>query len=322
MTSEAKQLSVEPKRIAIVGTGAMGGVYAAHFAEAGHKVIAVDTWLDHVDAINQQGLHITGVSGDRFIDSIDATQSVADAGACDLYVIATKASGVGDAAEAIRATMPSHAHVLTIQNGLGAIERIGRYMPLDNVFLGVAEGFGASVPQAGTIHHNAMKMIRLGEIDGGTSDRLKSLESLWQHAGFNAKAFDDIKQLVWEKFVCNVALSGPSALFACTIGELLSNPQSREVSIGCLLEAHTIGLLEGIAFSFDEPVDYLVRFVALMPDSRPSLQQDVTAGRFSEIDAINGMVPVLAEKHGVAAPFNTVVSTVVRAIESRLPQKQ
>lgn len=318
--SNTKQLAVEPRRIAIVGTGAMGGVYAAHFAEAGHTVIAVDTWSDHVDAINKQGLHVTGVSGDRVIETIQATQSVADAGDCDLYVIATKASGVGDAAKAIMAAMPSHAQVLTIQNGLGAIERIGRYMPLDNVLLGVAEGFGASVPRAGTIHHNAMKMIRLGEIDGGTSERLVALEALWQHAGFNAKAFDDIRQLVWEKFVCNVALSGPSALFECTIGELLNNPQSREMSLGCLLEAHAIGLLEGITFSFDDPVDYLDKFVALMPDSRPSLQQDVTAGRFSEIDAINGMVPVLAEKHAVGAPFNTVVTNVIRSIESRLPQ--
>lgn len=306
-------------RIAIIGTGAMGGIYASLFAEAGHEVVAIDTWQAHIDAINEHGLHISGASGDRFISNLTAATTIDAANDCDLYVLATKASGVAGAASQIAAVLPPDALLLTIQNGLGAIERLGECMTLDNVLLGVAEGFGASVPAAGSVHHNAMKLIRLGEINGGMTDRLQSLEQLWRDAGFNAKAFDDIQQLVWEKFVCNVALSGPCAVFNCTLGELHSNPETREVSIGCMLEAYEAGNKENIAFSFDDPVDYLDKFVAVMPNSRPSLQQDVAAGRYSEIDAINGMVPVLGKKHTFATPYNTVVTAMVRSIEARYP---
>ena len=76
------------------------------------------------------------------------------------------------------------ALVLTIQNGLGAAERIGAHMPLDQVLLGVAEGFGASIKAPGHIHHNNMRQIRIGEIAGGMTPRLKWVEGLWQQAGF------------------------------------------------------------------------------------------------------------------------------------------
>ena len=76
--------------------------------------------------------------------------------------------------------------MLTIQNGLGTGERIAEFMPTDNVLLGVAEGFGASIKGPGHTHHNAMKLIRIGEMRGGMTERLKGLERTWQAASFKA----------------------------------------------------------------------------------------------------------------------------------------
>jgi len=295
----------------------MGGLYAAFFAEAGHNVLALDIWQEHVDQINSVGLKVTGVSGERIVEGVRASSNPLDAANCELYIVATKGHGVEAAARALASVIPAEALVLTIQNGLGAAERLGQYLPMDNVLVGVAEGFGASVAGPGVLHHNAMKLVRLGEINGAMTDRLINLEQLWLGAGFNVKAFADIQQLIWEKFVCNVALSGPCALFDCSIGELHENEESREVSRGCLLEAYEVGKREGITFSFADPIDYLDKFVALMPASKPSLHQDVAARRPSEIDAINGMVPVLGQKHGVPTPYNTTVSALVRSLESR-----
>ena len=129
----------EPRKIAIVGTGAMGSVYAVLLAEAGHEVWAVDGWQDHVDAINSNGLRLSGASGDRTITSIRAATDLGEAGDCDLYIIATKASGVGDAAGMVASSMRPDSLVLTIQNGLGAGERIAAHMPTANVLLGVAD---------------------------------------------------------------------------------------------------------------------------------------------------------------------------------------
>lgn len=304
-------------KIAVVGAGSMGSVYAGLFAEAGNEVWAIDTWDAHVAAINSEGLRLEGASGDRKIPGIRATKTVAEAGPCELYVIATKGSGVGPAAESIAKVMSPDSLVLTIQNGLGAGERIAEHMPTKNVLLGVADGFGASMKGPGHAYHNAMKLIRLGEMNGGITARLQNLERSWQDAGFNAKAFEDIHQLIWEKFICNVALSAPCALFDCNIGELLANRESRAVSIGCLLEAYNLGKSEGIKFSFDDPVAYLEKFVGMMPEAVPSLAQDFKARRLSEIDSINGRVPVVGRRHGVATPYNETVSALVRVCESR-----
>ena len=114
-------------KIAIVGAGAMGSVYATLFAEAGHDVWAIDKWAEHVDAIERNGMTLTGFTGDRTV-AMGAVTSVADAGQCDMYVIATKASGAGHAAEAIAPFVGTGTAVVTIQNGLGAAARITEHI--------------------------------------------------------------------------------------------------------------------------------------------------------------------------------------------------
>ena len=303
-------------RIAIVGAGAMGSVYAGLFAEAGYQISVVDLWQEHITAIGKTGLHLEGASGDRVIGGITAVHQIADLGSMDLYVIATKANGVGKAAAEIAKVMQPDSLVLMIQNGLGAGDRIAQYMPTDNVLLGVAEGFGASIKGPGHIHHNAMRQIRIGEMGGGMTDRLVWIESLWQTAGFKATAFADIHQLVWEKFICNVMCSAPSVAFDCTIGELFSDEDRRIVALGCMLEAYEIGLTKNIAFSFDDAVAYGVKFAADMPHASPSMRLDHLAGKRSEIDAINGMVPVLGREMGIKTPYNDTLVALVRAREA------
>ena len=306
----------EPWKIAIIGAGAMGSIYAVMMAEAGHEVWAVDSWKDHVDIINATGLRLEGPNGNRMVNSIRATSRIEDAGACDLYVIATKANAVGKAAHGVASVMRPDSLVLTIQNGLGAGDRIAAHMATDKVLLGVADGFGASMRGPGHAHHNAMRLIRLGEINGGITSRLQRIESLWQEAGFTARAFEDITQLIWEKFVCNVTLSAPCTAFDCNVGALMANDEAWEVALGCAREAHACGVAEGVNFSFDDIDRYVTDFASLMPNASPSLRLDHLAGKTSEIDAINGMVPVLGEQHGIPTPFNETLTAIVRARET------
>jgi len=302
-------------KIAILGTGAMGSVYAALLAEAGNEVWAIDVWQDHVDAINRHGLKLSGASGDRRVQRIRASTDSADAGACDLYIIATKASGVGDSAAAIQPLKRDDSLVLTIQNGLGAAERIAAHMPVDNVILGVAEGFGASMRGPGEAHHNAMNKIRLGEINGGITDRLERIEQLWREAGFNAQAYADIEQLIWEKFLCNVTFSGSCTVFDGTIGEVMRDPKAWAIARELALEVDALARAKGVAVSYDDAVEYVTAFGQRMPDARPSMLLDHHAGRRSEIDAINGMVPVIGAQLGIATPYNSVVSAIIRVKE-------
>lgn len=307
-------------KIAVIGAGAMGSVYAALFAEAGHEVVAIDPWQDHVAAINAAGLRLSGASGDRVVTGIRAASDPTVAAGADLFILATKASAVGEAARAI-AQIAGDAPILTIQNGLGAAERIGAHIDTANVLLGVADGFGASIKGPGHAHHNAMKLIRVGEISGGLTDRLEAVAAVWRGAGFNVQAFPDITQLIWEKFLCNVTFSAPCAVFDRTLGALMADPELWAIATGCTREAYAAGLAEGVRFGFDDPIAYVTAFGASMPDARPSVALDHRAGKLSEIDAINGMVPVVAARHGLSAPYNETLSAVVHAREADFGKK-
>jgi 2-dehydropantoate 2-reductase len=303
-------------KIAIFGVGAMGSLYAGLMAEAGHDVWAVDIWQAHVDAINQSGLRLEGASGDRVVKGIQATSNASDVGECDLYVLATKASGVGPAAQKIAPLMGPQSMLITIQNGLGAGERIAEFMDTDRVLLGVADGFGASMKGPGHVHHSAMNLIRVGEMNGGMSDRLQRITSVWQEAGFNAKAFEDIDQLIWGKYICNVAFSGPCTVFDRTLGELMADPVSWAIALGCALEVQALGQARNIAFNFDDPIEYITAFGNKMLDARPSMLLDHHAKRPSEIDAINGMAVELGKQLGIPTPYNEVLTAVIRQREA------
>ena len=301
-------------KIAVVGAGAMGSVYAGLLASAGNEVWAIDTWREHIDAIRESGLRIEGASGDRTV-RLDATTDASEPGPCDLVIIATKADGVASAAASIGPLLGDDTLVLTIQNGLGAAERICRHLPPDNVLLGVAGGFGASMRGPGHAHHNGMELIRLGELGGGITGRLERIGGVWRDAGFNVRCFDDINQLVWEKFVCNVTYSGSCTVFECTIAGVQGNEHAWQVASNCAAEAYAAGVAKGVRFSFDDPVAHVREFGRKIPHSRPSMLQDYLAKRPSEIDAINGMVPVVAREVGTAAPYNEVVTAIVKAKE-------
>ena len=302
-------------KIVVIGVGAMGSIYAALLADAGHDVWAVDTWAAHVDAINNGGLRVEGASGDRTVKTVRATTNIIDVGACDLCLIATKAAGVGPAAQSAAPVIGPDAMVLTIQNGLGAGERIAQHMPTDNVLLGVADGFGASMKGPGHAHHNSMKLIRIGEIQGGITDRLQRIELIWQEAGFKAQAFENITQLIWEKFLCNITFSAPCTAFNVSVGDLMDNPEHWGIALGAMLEGHAIAQEKNVPLSFCDPVAYVAAFGAGMPNARPSMLLDHMAGRTSELDAINGIIPIMGRALGIPTPFNDTLTAVLRQRE-------
>lgn len=304
-------------KIAVIGTGAMGGIYAGLLADAGHEVWAIDLWQKHLEAIAKQGLRVEGASGNRTVRNIQVSTQAADAGLCDLIIIATKAAGVAAAAQSIQPLMKKETLVLAMQNGLGAGERMSQHLPQDQVLIGVAGGFGASIKAPGHVHHHGMELIRVGEMQGGLTERVERIARLWNEAGFQVKAFENIQQLVWEKFICNCAVSGPCAVFYRTIGEMMADPNAWKISLNCGVEAYEAGRAKGVPFSFEDPQAYIEAFARKVPGSKPSLLQDQLANRLSEIDAINGMVPVVAKEAGTSAPYNEVVTAIIKARESQ-----
>ena len=302
-------------KIAIIGCGAMGSVYAALLADSGNDVWAIDTWEEHISAIRSNGLRVEGASGDRTV-SMNATTNASDAGECELIIVATKASGVPAAAVAAKSIAGPKSVILTIQNGLGAAERIAESIDTNQVMIGVVGGFGASIKAPGHAHHNGMQLVRIGEMNGGVSDRLEKVVSAWYNAGFTAKGYPDIHQMIWEKFICNVTYSGPCALMNATIGQVQANSESWSVALSCAREADAVARAKKINLGFNDVETYVRDFGANMPDARPSMLLDHMAQRPSEIDGINGAVPTEAAKIGMTAPINALVSSLIRGREA------
>jgi 2-dehydropantoate 2-reductase len=300
-------------KIAVVGAGAMGSVYAGLLGSAGNEVWAIDTWREHVDAIRERGLRVEGASGDRTV-AINATTNPAEAGEAELVVLATKAMDVEAAAEAARPLVAADTLVLSIQNGLGGPDIAARVLGDHRVAVGVAGGFGASIVAPGHAHHHAYELIRLGERRGPVTPRIEAAAQVWRDAGFTVRTFDDVQRLVWEKLVCNVAFSGTCTILGRTLGEVMDDPDAWAVAAACAAEAYAVGGASGVAFEFDDPVTYVRDWASRLPSAKPSMLVDFEAGRRLEIDFINGAIPRVGREVGVETPVNQTVTALVKGL--------
>jgi 2-dehydropantoate 2-reductase len=303
-------------KIAVVGAGAMGSVYAGLLASAGHEVWAVDRWQEHVDAIRERGLRVEGASGDRVV-RVRATTDAAEVGEAELVLIATKAMDVKAASESARVLVGPGTLVLSIQNGLGGPDIAASILGEKRVAVGVAGGFGASIVEPGRVHHHGLELVRLGERHGPATPRVEAIAQVWRAAGFNVQTDDDVDRVIWEKLICNVSFSGPCAVLGCTIGEVIADRHAWTVASRCGQEAFEVARALDVSLGFDDVGSYVRNFGLKIPGARPSMLLDLMAGRRSEIDFINGAIPRAGRKTGVATPFNEAVTALVKAREAR-----
>jgi 2-dehydropantoate 2-reductase len=299
-------------KIAVVGAGAMGSVYAGILGDAGNEVWAVDVWTEHVDAIRESGLTVEGASGSRTV-RIEAASDPEAVGVCDLVVIATKALHVETAAADAKPLVGPDTVVLPIQNGLGSPDRVAAVLGEERVAIGVAGGFGASIVAPGHVHHEGWELVRLGERRGPATPRIRRIAEVWSDAGFRVQVYDDVERLVWEKLIFNVCFSGTCAVLERRIGEVIADPAAWRVASGCAREAYEVARARGIELAFDDPVAYVRAFGEKIAGARPSMLLDLLAGRPSEVDVINGAIPAAAREVGLAAPVNETVAALVRA---------
>ena len=300
-------------KVAIIGCGAMGSVYAALLASAGNDVLVVDRWTAHVEAMRKGGLRVQGASGDRTV-ALSAHTTPPDE-PVDMVVIAVKAGDVGAAAASAAPLIGPETVVVTIQNGLGSAEVVASELGPERLAVGIAGGFGASVRAPGHAHHNGMQTIRMGAYDGLAFERIEKAVGIWQGAGFRAEAARDIAAMQWEKLICNVAYSGPCTLSGLTIGQAMDDPDVGPLSRAAASEAWSVAHVRGIAIAVDDPIAHVRAFGSRIPNAKPSLLLDYEAGRRGEIDVINGAIPREAVKVEMDAPVNATLTRLVRFME-------
>ena len=300
-------------KIGIIGCGAMGSVYASFFSNYDFEVSVYDKWKEHTNKIASTGLKITGPKLNKKLKTIQVVQNIKSLKNEDLIIIATKIESLNSVCSQLKQIPNSKTQFLFIQNGIGSIPIIKKY--LSNFFIGVAEGFGASIIKPGHVHHNSMRQIRIGHLKKNKTKEISTIVQLWKKAGFNVNKYEDINQLIWEKFLCNVFLSAPCTAFECTIGDLINSKHKLSIAKGCLMEAYRLGLKYNINFSFKNPVSYGLKFAKLMPKAKPSMYLDFLNRKKSEIDYINGAVATLSKKKGLSAPYNETLTEIIKTKE-------
>ena len=302
-------------KIAIVGCGAMGSIYAGKLAAAGHDVLAVVRGPEAAERISRDGLRITGPESDVVVALRAADPAPEEE--MDLVVLAVKAADAGSGARAALPLLGDATAVLTIQNGLGSADTVAEIVGAQRVAVGIASGFGASRRGPAHVHHNAMSAMRFGAYATLDPVAVENIAIVWRDAGFDAAAVADIAAMQWEKLICNVAYSAPCALTGMTVGEVMDDPQLGPVSRAAATEAWTVARAAGIAITVADPVEHVRAFGARMPAAKPSALLDHEARRISEVDVINGAVPRQAARIGLAAPVNATLTALVRSIENR-----
>jgi 2-dehydropantoate 2-reductase len=302
-------------KIAIIGCGAMGSIYAAKLADAGNDVTVIDSYQPGIDQIAQYGLRVTGPGYDHTVRLRAST--VAPAEPMDLIVLAVKAADVTTGAQQAIPMLGEDTPVLTIQNGLGSADIVAGIVGDRRVAVGIASGFGAARVAPGHVHHNAMRAMRFGAYSSLPFAAVESVAAAWTDAGFDAAAVTDIAAMQWEKLICNAAYSAPCALTGMTVGQVLDDPEMGPVSRAAATEAWAVARASGIAVDVTDPVAHVRTFGAGMPDAKPSALLDHEARRVSEIDVINGAVPRQGARVGVEAPVNATLTAVIKAIEQR-----
>jgi 2-dehydropantoate 2-reductase len=305
-------------RIAVIGTGGIGGPYGASLAKAGADVTFVARGA-HLAAIRQDGLRIEGDRGEIHIRPAQATDDIGAIGSVDFILCCVKLWDLEHVAEQIRAIVGPQTAVIPLQNGIDAAERLTSILGREAVMGGMAFVTGA-IAAPGVIRQtgNYQRMI-FGELDGRISERGQLLRDLCEAAGFDGVLSPDIMVPIWEKFVMLVPFSGLSALTRLPLGKWRDDPDLSGLFEAALRETAAVGLAEGIRL----PPDCIGQTLALMR-SMPahhmtSMGNDLIRGNRLELPWFAGKVAELGRRHGIPTPANGFIYAALKPYANGTP---
>ncbi|HEC56797.1 MAG TPA: 2-dehydropantoate 2-reductase [Candidatus Syntrophoarchaeum butanivorans] len=292
-------------KIVVMGAGAIGSLFGGLLALRGEDVLLVGR-RSHVDAINSRGLKISGMT-----DAIVHVRASTHPEEGDLILFTVKSYDTEKAASSL--IINDDTIVLSLQNGLGNEEKIAEVVGREHVIGGVTS-YGALFLEPGHVSHTGIGETVIGELDGSITERVSRLSDLLNKAGIMTSVTDSIKRKIWEKLVVNVGINAITAITGVKNGKLLEIPQLRELMRYASLEAVEVGRKQGIDLGYDL-IDRVEEVARRTAENRSSMLQDISRGKKTEIDAINGMIVRLGEEVGVDTPVNRILTLLVRGIE-------
>jgi 2-dehydropantoate 2-reductase len=300
-----------PIRVAVVGCGAIGSLYAAHLARVpGVEVWAVDPWVQHVDAMEARGLRVTGLAD--FVAPVHARTDGRQLPECDFGVVATKAQHTRAAVQGAQAALAGAA-VVSVQNGLGNEEVIAELVP--RVIRGSIITAGAVV-EPGVVRYDAPGDSWFGpfEPQPAPMSDVERLARLLTEGGLRTHALKDARGPQWTKVIFNSATSPLSALTGLSVGRVCTDKRLRQQVDRLVTEAMAVCERAGIALT-RSPLEAVDEAIAEAYDHKPSMLQDVLARRDTEIDVLNGGICAEGRRLGTPTPLHDCMVALVKGLE-------
>ncbi len=306
-------------RLVVFGAGAVGSLFGAHLARAGHDVLLVGR-KEHVKAIERDGLKVEGITNMTVRPRV--AESLRPGERATMVILTVKSYDTSDACKAIARSM-SPRPILSLQNGLGNLEAMEEGLqggwwstPRLNIALGVLN-WGVTYLNAGHIRHAGSGSLVLGDLSGGRA--AKRFASLFEGVGIPTQYNDDVLRAVWKKVIINCAINPVTADHKVLNGELLTDPL-RGQSVSLMREALEVASAEGYPFPEHEVEEELFRVLRLTAENRSSMLQDALRGKPTEIEALSGVVLQLGSAHGLKLPHTERIFKRLMAKQPKPPK--
>ncbi len=296
-------------RIAIIGTGGVGGYFGAKIAKAGFDV----TFLargEHLETMLNNGLTVKSILGDFRIENVKATDKITGIKNPDLVILGVKAWQIKEIRDDLKKIIHSNSMILPLQNGVLAAEELIENIDKSSVLGGLCRII-SKIESPGVINHFGVNpTIVFGELDKSESKRTQELKSIFESAGIDSKISTDIEAELWKKFIA-ICVSALLAVTKTTYGELRELKETRQMMIGLYEEIFFLSQKIGVKIEPDF-IEKTVAFADSLPyNATSSLTRDVWEGKPSEIEYQNGTVVRLGEKYGVDTPINKFVYSCI-----------
>jgi 2-dehydropantoate 2-reductase len=297
-------------RIAVVGSGGVGGYFGGRLAAAGADVTFLARGA-HLEAMRARGLRITSPKGDVHLPQVAVATDTREIGPVDIVLFAVKLYDTESALATLPPLLGPNTAVIPLQNGVDAVAMVTRAVGHQHTAGGTCY-VSAVIAEPGVIKHTAMDQLIFGELDRARSPRLRALLDACQPAGFQATLSDDITVDIWTKFVRLSVFSGMTAATRSPLGVVCSDPELFAMLKEAVREALTVAHAKGIGVPATTIDDVALAYSTLPPQTKSSMLEDLERGRRIELPWLSGAVVRIGREVGVPTPIHAFINAVLK----------
>lgn len=305
------------KKLAVIGTGGVGGYFGAKLLKAGFDVTFVAT-PKSAEIIYKNGLKVKSPNGNIEFKNISVSSDYSSVKDCDAVFLCTKSQNTKEVAKGIKPYFKENSVIVSLQNGIENEEILSEILGKDRVipaqiYISVAS------PKAGIIEHGGSGEIIIGELDNKTTPRLEELQKLLNSASIPTKITNDYKKILWLKLLVNSVYNGFSAVLGDDFKKIPFSQEGKTAFWEMLKEGQKVAIADGI--NVEEK--HLKKIMEMTEEGNvffnypSSTLQDIKKHKPLEIDYIQGAIIRKGEKYHIETPMNKLIWSLLKIKEEQ-----